>query len=142
MRHIGMSMLREESGFVDFGSAMTGKPAYLAYARIPSPGWSLGAVFPKDELFAELTELTKEHSGFAVGGIALLLLVSFLVARSITGPLRRMAQATRKVAEGNLDIDLAGIQRKDEVGQLAGAFQGMAKDLKQVHQGPHRDDGR
>ena len=131
LRTIGLAMLkREESGFTEIGPALSGEDAFLAYARIPSPGWSLGAVFPKKELLAEMNSLHERTALLAAGGLILLLVVSWLVARSIAQPLRRMAAATAKVAHGDLDIDLSDIQREDEVGQLARSFSAMAQDLK------------
>jgi sigma-B regulation protein RsbU (phosphoserine phosphatase) len=130
LRTIGQAMEREESGFVEIGPALSGEAAFLAYARIPSPGWSLGAVFPKRELLAELNSLHRRTVLLAAGGLILLLVVSGLVARSIARPLRRMAAATEKVAHGDLEIDLTDIHRADEVGQLARAFTAMARDLK------------
>jgi phosphoserine phosphatase RsbU/P len=130
LRTIGLTMAQEESGFKEIGSALNGETSFLAYARIESPGWSLGAVFPKKELLAELNRLHRETALLAAGGLILLLMVSWLVARSIAQPLRRMAAATAKVAHGDLDIDLSDIQRQDEVGQLARSFSAMAQDLK------------
>ena len=130
LRTIGLAMEKEESGFTEIGPALSGEAAFLAYARIPSPGWSLGAVFPKKELLAEMNSLHQRTVLLAAGGLILLLVVSWLVARSIAQPLRRMAAATGKVAHGDLDIDLSDIQREDEVGQLARSFTEMARDLK------------
>ncbi len=130
LRTIGLAMQQEESGFVEMGPALSGEEAFLAYARIPSPGWSLGAVFPKRELLAEMNSLHQTTALVATGGLILLLVVSGLVARSIARPLRRMAAATEKVAHGDLDIDLSDIRRQDEVGQLARSFTAMAQDLK------------
>lgn len=130
LRSSGLAMIREEAGFTDIGPALTGEDAFLAYARIPSPGWSLGAVFPKKELLAEVDSLYRTTVLLAAGGLVFLLVVSLLVARSISQPLRRMAAATGKVAHGDLDIDLPDVHRKDEVGQLAKCFVGMTQDLK------------
>ena len=130
LRTIGLAMRQEESGFTEIGPALSGEDAFLAYARIPSPGWSLGAVFPKKELLADMNSLHQRTVLLAAGGLILLLVVSGLVARSIARPLRRMAAATEKVAHGDLDIDLSDIRREDEVGQLARSFTAMAQDLK------------
>ncbi len=130
LRTIGLAMGREESGFVEIGPALSGEEAFLAYARILSPGWSLGAVFPKKELLADMNSLHQTTVLVAAGGLILLLVVSGLVARSIARPLRRMAAATERVAHGDLDIDLSDIRREDEVGQLARSFTAMAQDLK------------
>ena len=131
LRTIGLAMGREESGFVEIGPALSGEDAFLAYARIPSPGWSLGAVFPKKELLAEMNSLHQTTVLLAAGGLILLLVVSGLVARSIARPLRRMAAATEKVAHGDLDIDLSGIRTTDEVGRLAQSFMRMTEGLRE-----------
>lgn len=131
LREIGRAMIREKSGFVTVDSVMTGGEAFLAFARINSPQWSLAAVFPKDELLADLALLHEKIAILAVIGVALLLGVSVLVARSIAGPLVRMADATRQVAGGDLDIDLSDIRMHDEVGELARAFTRMTQGLKE-----------
>ncbi len=63
-------------------------------------------------------------------GVFSLLIVSFLVARSIARPLRIMAAATKKIADGDLSIDLSEIKSHDEVGQLSKAFEKMTLDLQ------------
>jgi class 3 adenylate cyclase len=131
LRRIGLAMERGESGFTEIGPALCGEEAFLAYAKIPSPGWSLGAVFPKKELLAEMNSLHERTVLLAAGGLLLLLVVSGLVARSIARPLRRMAAATEKVAHGNLDIDLSDIRSTDEVGRLAQSFVRMTEGLKE-----------
>jgi sigma-B regulation protein RsbU (phosphoserine phosphatase) len=131
LRSIGIAMGREESGFVEIGPALSGEDAFLAYARIPSPGWSLGTVFPKKELLADMNSLHQTTVLVAAGGLILLLVVSGLVARSIARPLRRMAAATEKVAHGDLDIDLTSIRTSDEVGRLAQSFMRMTEGLRE-----------
>ena len=131
LRQIGRDMIRKNSGFVDLGLSLTGRESFLAYARIPSTGWSLGAIFPKDELFAEVDRLYFRSLMSAAAGVLMLLIVSLLVARSLAVPLRRMADATAKVAQGDLNIDLSDIRSKDEVGSLAKAFTQMTEGLKQ-----------
>lgn len=130
LRAIGRAMIREQSGFVELGSKMTGTDSFLAFSRIPSPGWALGAVFSKEEILQDVNALHRRTILLATVGTALLLAVSLLVAGSIAKPLRRMAAVTRKVAAGDLDVDLSAIRRSDEVGELATAFTKMAADLK------------
>ncbi len=131
LRSAGRDMIRNDSGFLDIGTSLMNSDSFVAYARIPSTGWSLGAVFPRDELFAELARLHKETFTLALIGIGLLILVSHLVARSIARPLRSMAAASDKVADGNLDVDLSHIRSTDEVGRLAEAFTRMTSGLKE-----------
>lgn len=127
---IARKMLSRESGFEDIGSALTGVDSFLAFTRINPPGWVVGTILPKSEVFAKVEALHHETVMLALAGIALLALLSVLVARSIGRPLRRMAAATVRVGQGDLDIDLSSIRSTDEVGQLARSFAAMTEGLK------------
>jgi class 3 adenylate cyclase len=127
---IARTVLVKENGFEDIGSAMTGVDSFLAFTRINPPGWIVGTVLPKHEMFAKLESLHHQTIVLAVAGLVLLLALSLLVARSISRPLRRMAAETKRVGQGDLDIDLSGIRSIDEVGQLARAFTAMTEGLK------------
>lgn len=131
LRKIGRAMIREKSGFVDMGTDMTREEAYLAFARIPSPGWSLAAVYPKAELFEQVVSLHQMTVLLAAVGISALVLVGFIVSGSMALPLRRMAAAASKVAKGDLDVDLSDVRSSDEIGRLARAFMGMTEGLKE-----------
>ncbi|HZV80998.1 MAG TPA: HAMP domain-containing protein, partial [Geobacteraceae bacterium] len=55
------------------------------------------------------------------------------LARSMTDPIQELADATRQIADGNLEIELSGGSH-DEIGQLIQAFNKMAADLKNNQQ--------
>ncbi len=131
LRKIGRAMITGKAGFVDLGTDLTGRDSYLAYARIPTTGWSLGTVYPKDELFADVRRLHRRTLILAVAGVLALLLAAVVVAKSIARPLRRMAGAAVRVGAGDLEIDLTDIRSRDEVGQLAQAFMRMTEGLKE-----------
>jgi two-component system nitrogen regulation sensor histidine kinase NtrY len=56
--------------------------------------------------------------------------LGFYVARTITGPLQSLAEATREIALGNYSISLMP-KNDDEIGQLVRSFNQMARDLRQ-----------
>ena len=58
-----------------------------------------------------------------IGGV-----VAYLLAIFISSPIRRITDATEKVADGNLNAPLT-IKRNDEIGTLATSFNKMAHDL-------------
>ncbi len=131
LRRIGRSMLQNKSGFVKLDSSFSGGKAFLAYTHIPSTGWSFGVIFPQNELLAEVTSLSQRAGLIAAVGVVALCGVVVLIARSITRPLRRVAEATARVAEGDLEVDLSDVQGEDEVARLAQAFTSMSLSLKQ-----------
>ena len=57
------------------------------------------------------------------------ILAAFLMAQALARPLRRLVEGTQKIAEGDLDFQVK-VESHDEIGQLAGAFNKMARGLK------------
>ena len=58
------------------------------------------------------------------GAITLLgLMVAFLIARGIIGPLSGLTSGMKELAGGNFDVVLPGLGRKDEVGDMAQAVE-------------------
>ena len=68
---------------------------------------------------------------FAVGlGIVLALIFAFVQARQISGPVRRLALATRQVQDGDYSVNI-DVKSKDEIGVLSQAFKSLVEDLKE-----------
>lgn len=65
--------------------------------------------------------------------IAVALVVTLLLARGMTSPLREMTAAARAMADGDYSRRVRATSR-DEVGQLAHAFNQMSTDLEQGEQ--------
>jgi methyl-accepting chemotaxis protein len=63
--------------------------------------------------------LTAVLLAVAFGGFV----VSFLIGRNISRPVVAMSKAMRQLAAGNFDVQLPGLERGDEVGQMAHAVQ-------------------
>ncbi len=131
LRSIGKEMIKGNSGLVLSKSILAGKRAWLAYAPLSDTGWSLGVIFPQDELMADIIKLNGVVLLIGMAGFFLLLIVIILISRSITLPILKLRKATKDIAKGNLDFELAHIKADDEVGELAGSFLYMRKALKQ-----------
>jgi methyl-accepting chemotaxis protein len=59
----------------------------------------------------------------AVGALVLGLMLAFLIARSIVKPVLGLTVGMRELASGNFSVVLPGIERKDEVGDMARAVE-------------------
>ena len=57
---------------------------------------------------------------------------SLFLSNLLVKPVRQMMEATRKISEGNYDVEIS-IQSSDELGDLTGDFNEMAKKLKAYH---------
>jgi methyl-accepting chemotaxis protein len=96
----------------------------LSYVVGFSPwGWIIGTGVYIDDLSAQ-TWASTERTLIAAGLILLVMLaVSVLVARGITKPLQSMTVAMNDLASGRLDVEVPGVGRHDEVGEMADALE-------------------
>lgn len=60
------------------------------------------------------------------------LLVSVLVARGLSFPIKAISAATRRIGQGDYEIDLPAAERGDEIGDLARDLRRMATSLRQT----------
>ncbi len=81
--------------------------------------------------FIERVTLAALISAVIAGVLALL--IGNLLARQLTRPLRDLTAATRAMAEGEL-VQQVSVRSRDEVGQLALAFNQMSSDLARASQ--------
>src|SRR6266702_3860286 len=127
--------------FVDFVEAVRKDGAGFVPYEWPKPGfdkpqpklsyvvgfapwnWVIGTGVYIDDLKAQ-TWISTQRSLIFAGLILLFTLeVSIFVARRITAPLQRMTVTMNDLASGNLDVEVPGIGRGDEVGEMAKAVE-------------------
>jgi methyl-accepting chemotaxis protein len=118
---------KDGSGFVPYEWPKPGfdKPQpKLSYVVGFAPwNWVIGTGVYIDDLKAQ-TWVSTQRSLIVAGVILLFMLaVSIFVARSITAPLQRMTGTMNDLASGKLDVEVSGIGRGDEVGEMAKAVE-------------------
>jgi len=136
LREIGRKMIRGEKGFAEipYKNYVTGKESWIAYAPVPSNGWSVAVVFPVDEFMADANKLYRSLMELATIGLVIVFIVILLISRSITRSLRRLTKAAEQFAEGDFNVVLPPIRSKDEIGRLNNAFIYMQETLaKTIH---------
>lgn len=143
LRTVGRHMRVGGSSFaeVEYHNVATGKLSWISYAPVNVNGWSLGIVYPVDELLGPLNSLFRVVIILAVIGGIILLVVIILISRSITRPLRKLAFATQKFGEGNFNVDLPKYKGQDEIGELTNSFAVMQNELaRTIHQLENAND--
>ena len=60
------------------------------------------------------------------------IVLSLLISKSISKPIKQAAEVIRKVADGDLQIKELKIKTKDEVGGLFKSYNKMVQDLRTV----------
>ncbi|WP_022669803.1 SpoIIE family protein phosphatase [Hippea alviniae] len=130
IRKIGMMMIHGKTGLVLTKSILTGKECWLSFAPISSNGWSVGVMFPKQELLLPIKKLNINLLLLGVFGFGMLVMLIFIISRSITKPIVALGEITKDVSKGRLDIEIPYTHLKDEIGGLAKSFEQMKKSLK------------
>lgn len=133
-RELGRKMIHRETGFSTehYRNMLNHKKSWVAYAPVPSNGWSLAVVFPVDELMAEARKLNIMIILLGGAGLVVIFLMILLISRSVTRPMRKLAQAAQSFAEGNFDVALPEIVSEDEIGRLTKSFRYMQQTLAET----------
>jgi sigma-B regulation protein RsbU (phosphoserine phosphatase) len=130
LREAGRRMVAGESGMVELKDMPIIGDSFLYFSPLPDQQWSVGVVFPKKEIMADVSRLNRKVATFGVlGFVVLVLLITWLASR-ITRPLRKLTVSANDMASGNLEAELPVTTSKDEVGELTGAFQTMQDSIK------------
>ncbi len=131
IREIGRRMIAGEKGFTAFTSLTNNEKYWLVYTPLAANGWSLGVLFPRKELMADINSLTKIMLSLGIGGFFLIMLVVLLTAGEITKPLRALAKSVDKITAGDLETTIPTLNTGDEVGRLTLSFAEMQRALKE-----------
>jgi methyl-accepting chemotaxis protein len=117
-----------KSGITEY--TLEGIRKVAAVSPVPITGWSVVSSVPVAELYAA-ARFTRNVI-IAIGVISLILAsaIFYFFAGSITLPLTNVVEAAQKIAGGDLAVEVTSAERQDEIGDLAQAFTGMIRSLK------------
>ncbi len=130
-REAGRAMLAGGDGMMPIQGIFLDRQSRMCYVPLPSAQWSLGIIFPDDELFLDTRNLAYITATIGFVGFCLLFLLVVFVALRITRPLRALSSKATEIAKGNLDIPLPVVRSRDEVGELSNSFENMRTALKE-----------
>lgn len=97
---------------------------------IGNTGWKLVAVLPEAEFTSESSEAQAMLTGVYLLCMVLMIIALVLLAHIITKPIKKLNEVTKKLADGELDIEIQ-VESKDEVGNLAESLSKLTRRLKE-----------
>lgn len=106
-------------------------PDWLETRHAAPEGWTLLVREPRSLAYAPLDAAWARTRIWAVAGAALAVALSLIFAAWILRPIRRLTTAAEALQSGQLSTR-AGIERTDEIGQLARAFDDMAAAVESL----------
>lgn len=85
---------------------------------------------PEEALFLERTNQALLLS--IATGLLVAVIIGIILARTLTHPLRDLTRAAKNIAEGHLEQEVK-VASKDEIGQLAEAFNEMSREVARAN---------
>lgn len=94
---------------------------YATYQEIERLGWKIVATLPESEINASSAGILRSSVMSGIVFILISIMISFLIARSIVGPINKLKKSLSYVESGDFS-QKTGLKSKDELGQLASYF--------------------
>jgi len=105
--------------------------AYLgSFKKTGIAGIGIITSVPEEQAFAEVYNIQRRNLYILVIVLNLAVLVVFIFSKTLTGPIRRLVSATKRIQEGNFNVDITPDTR-DEVGALTRSFVEMGRGLQE-----------
>jgi signal transduction histidine kinase len=119
------------------GSDFAGTKVLAAWATVPATHWKVFVEQPESAAFAPLSGKIWKTTLLIAAFVALAVALSILLARRLVRPIKRMQVAAEAIGAGAYDERIA-LDRKDELGALAAAFNQMAERVQELITGLER----
>ncbi|MBI4716109.1 MAG: diguanylate cyclase [Nitrospirae bacterium] len=129
-RRVLQKMANGESGSVRI--SYLGKTHYVTYRPIPAETdsaiqWSIAVLTPEAGIYGAVSP--EKYLLLVAVGSGILFLVAGLLGKWIATPIQHLTAASAEMRQGNLSRRVS-IRQKDEIGQLASAFNAMAESIQ------------
>jgi len=105
---------------------------YSIYNSRPTEaGWHMMLAIPRDYYAAGIGELRNMVFLITLMTAAIAALLSFMISKSITKPIRSLSQAMEAFGQGNFEINCV-VEAEDEIGRLSSTFNQMVSDMNEL----------
>ncbi len=102
---------------------------YLGTLELTRQGWGVVVQAREKQVYLPVREIVRSTLTWAVGALALAGLMAIVFARSLSGPINRLAAASRAFAKGDFSARVS-VRSRNEVGELAHTFNIMASEIE------------
>lgn len=108
----------------------------MAYAPLETARWGVSIIQPESDIVAPIKRMERSFLMVSVISIAVALIISVGMSRSLVRPVHKLIDATVKIAEGDMSQAVA-FGGTDEIGMLSSSFEVMriklADSLEELH---------
>jgi methyl-accepting chemotaxis protein len=102
----------------------------VAVAGKTLQGWTMISQQNYDEAYKSIQKENIKAAILLMVTILVVLAISLVVSRRLTAPIRELTKVAEQYSEGNLQLQISGLQRNDEIGQLARAIERLGTSIR------------
>jgi glycolate oxidase len=129
LRVIAQEMVRGKSNMTNY--SFQGIEQGIAYAPVPLIGWSVALIADWKDVLAPVRHTRNINLIITIVSILLGLVITYVIADIIVKPIATLGDLAQVVTTGNLKQKVE-LDRTDELGQLAQAFNHMVDNLRKI----------
>lgn len=107
-----------------------GKKYLINYMTMKELNWAVGIVFDENAIRENIDLMEYKNILIIVVGLFFILLVIYVVAKSITKPLCHLTDYVKSISDGDLSRNVPVIKGNDEIAELSRSFSFMQEELK------------
>lgn len=124
-----MIEMGKNQGIVNY--QLNGQEKAMAFSINPTTGWIIVGAVAKEEFSAKASSIILPNSITLLIVIAIAIVVSLIVTKQFTKPIRSLQASMKEVENGNLALSL-NLNRQDEIGQLSISFSHMMSQMRNM----------
>lgn len=110
-----------------------GETMVVAYAPILQNGWSIALEANEQDIMSSIVNMRNTSFLIVICAVAIGFVLAYGLALSLSNPIIRLKESAERLAEGDL-TEVLSLDRKDEIGLLAAAFNKMVNNLSGIVQ--------
>lgn len=125
-------ILSKDNG--QFSSPISGSNYLISFERLntfSNNKWKIASLVPSDNLLPDVKKVIRVILITGLACIITSILLSILIAKGITDPIKILIKTMRNIKEGRLDITLDR-DSGDEIGELYSTFNKMIREINQL----------
>jgi diguanylate cyclase len=123
-------LLASEDGSAPYQTD-SGAPRIGAARRLGHLGWHVAMVAHLDEGFEPIEPLLLQIFLLDVALVLIMVWITYRVTAGLVRPVASLCQGARRIAQGDLDVDVPETRTDDEIGTLTRTFNAMTHKLRE-----------
>ncbi|KNF07763.1 methyl-accepting chemotaxis sensory transducer protein [Gottschalkia purinilytica] len=125
-------ILKEKEGNIVYNNGE--EEEILGFSKTKSTNWTLVAAAPKDEILSEINGIRSILLIISIVSAIAVGIAFWIMIKRISDPIVIISKFANSISHGNFNEEINEniINRKDEIGTLAKAFEDMRKKLKET----------